>query len=533
MFSNFSFARIVSVAAIATLISGCGGGHAITPQLPSVNQQQMQSGAVGSHHIRYRLIDMGTFGGPSSQASSLNLQGDTTVVGWSALSFNWGPTSHPLICGGSDHFIQQVTHAFQWRKGRVIDLGSLGGVTSCSIPAQAFPNARGEVVGNSENGAFDPQTGVNQSRAVLWEDGKIHDLGSFGGNQNGAAGINDRGQVVGVSLNTIPDPLSLFDQFFFGSTKGTQTRAFLWEHGHMQDLGTLGTGKDAAAFYINQRGQVAGISYTSMTPNPATGLPTVDPFLWTNGHMIDLGSLGGTIGFANAMNDRGEVVGQSNLAGDATGHAFYSNGSKMIDLGTAGGTVGVAWAINNSGEVVGWTTNTGDQQFVAFVWKNGVRTDLPPLPGDCGSQAFGIDSSGRIVGNSLDCRFTFPINGADHVVIWDHGSVIDVNELVSKNASLQIAQVGPLSQAGPGVINDRGEIAGIGVPPGVPRWQAFISGRAFLLIPCGEKDSRCSDAGTAGRTSAAEDTLLIEQQLMATPPRYERRLGPYRLRILH
>src|SRR5260370_40195412 len=145
-------------------------------------------------------------------------------------------------------------------------------------------NVNSEIVGESENGEFDPLTGFNQSRAVLWKDGEIEDLGSFGGNQNTAFYINSRGQIVGGSQNTIPDPFSCW------GPSSTQCRAFLWQDGEMQDLGTLGTGNDADAGFINERGQIAGISYTSSLPNPVTGIPPLDAYLSDKGKMLHRGT---------------------------------------------------------------------------------------------------------------------------------------------------------------------------------------------------------------------------------------------------
>ena len=92
--------------------------------------------------------------------------------------------------------------------------------------------------------------GFPEIRGVLWRNGEIVDLGTLeGGFESFANAVNNRGQVVGFSLNTVPDACSLF--------VATQTRAFLWQDGAMQDLGTLG-GPDANAELINDRGQIAG-----------------------------------------------------------------------------------------------------------------------------------------------------------------------------------------------------------------------------------------------------------------------------------
>ena len=98
---------------------------------------------------------------------------------------------------------------------------------------------------------------MNQMRAVVWKNGKIEDLGTFGGNESGATSVNNRGQVTGFALNDVPDPYSIFGYFFLGSPNSTQTRAFIWKDGAMRDIGTLG-GNDAQVFpgYINDRGEV-------------------------------------------------------------------------------------------------------------------------------------------------------------------------------------------------------------------------------------------------------------------------------------
>ena len=51
------------------------------------------------------------------------------------------------------------------------------------------------------------------------------------------------------------------------------------------------------------------------------------------------------------------------------------------DLGTFGGTQGVAEGISNRGWVVGDANLTGNQSVRAFLWLDGVKTDLGTLGG--------------------------------------------------------------------------------------------------------------------------------------------------------
>jgi probable HAF family extracellular repeat protein len=165
--------------------------------------------------------------------------------------------------------------------------------------------------------------------AVLWKNGHIINLGTLGGYESLSSEVNARGQVVGHTTNNVPDS-------YFGV--GTQVCAFLWdEKNGMQDLGTLG-GPDAAAADTNEHGQIVGQSFTSFTPNPNTMMPTLDPFLLENGKMVDLGTLGGTIGGAGGINHRGQVFGNSNLVGDTPFHfhGFLWDHDTLKDIGTSG-----------------------------------------------------------------------------------------------------------------------------------------------------------------------------------------------------
>jgi len=482
-----------------------------------------------TQHHHYQVIDMGTFGGPESfftetdpfisASSVLNKKG--MAVGGSATSTPTTSTSNFLVCGGLGG-VPFVSHAFEAQNGMVTDLGALPGGDNCS--GATGINAKREIVGLSENGEIDPLTGVTQTRPTRWIDGQITDLGSFGGNQGWASGINNQGLIVGASLNTVPDPYSLIDGLI-GSSNGTQTRPFLWRDGVMQDLGTLG-GPDAWAILINQHGQVAGLSYTNFNPSVGCpGLLTSDPFFWANGKMTDVGTLGGTCGVPFALNNRGQVVGQSFVTGDSTYHPFLWPGQdgKIQDLGTLGGTYGWALAINDSGGIVGFASVAGDLAEFAVLWRGTSIANLGSLGSDPCSTANGINNSDQVVGVSATCDYALR-----RAFLWENGSMVDLNRLIPPNSGLQLT----LAEA----INDRGEITINATPTGCDVVEAC--GHAVLLIPCDENHpgiEGCdyslveAPAAVAQPSAASRDvTSRTLPQSLQIPQLLQSPMSPYR-----
>jgi probable HAF family extracellular repeat protein len=396
------------------------------------------------HNTHYSVTDLGTLGGPNSDsligAHVLNDRG-TAVGGADTASpdLNY-PNVNPLL--GFPGYVTRpfIQHGFKWQEGVLTDLGALPGNNNSYAN---WVNARGETVGASENSSIDPLTGFPEVVAVAWKDGRTINLGTLGGYESEALAVNDKGQTVGFATNATPDPLP-FPFYFVEEALGTQTRAVLWENGAIRDLGTLG-GPDAEAFFLNDRGQVAGDSYTNSTINPATGLPTMHPFLWEDGKMIDLGTLGGTLAGPNFINDRGQVVGGSNLAGDAEGHAFLWDHGKLTDLGTLGGTFSNATWINEGGEVIGVSTPLGDNAVLGFFWKDGVITNIGSVDGDLCSFPRYINSHGQVVGLSNNCQSSFL-----HAFLWEDGLIVDLNTRIAPSSGIQLADAYN--------INDRGEI---------------------------------------------------------------------------
>ena len=171
--------------------------------------------------------------------------------------------------------------------------------------------------------------------------------------------------------------------------------------------------------------------------------------------MTDLGTLGGTSGVSLGLNNRGQVIGVSNLAGDQFADPFLWDRGHLIDLyaETTGGNFWTANAINDAGRIVGAAdfSSTGGSGFGAGLWKNGKAINLGTLSGDCYSEAIAINSGSQAVGVSSACD-TFD----QRAFLWENGSMIDLNTKTPPGFSLVLASAVS--------INERGEIGGLGCP---------------------------------------------------------------------
>jgi hypothetical protein len=101
-------------------------------------------------HSRYKLIDMGTFGGPASNAIPF-LNNSGTMIGGSATAVPAPPTTNPFGNGGFDGSVPFVFHTFEWKDGVVTDLGALlAATTTSAIPPRSMQAGRSLAIQKTE-----------------------------------------------------------------------------------------------------------------------------------------------------------------------------------------------------------------------------------------------------------------------------------------------------------------------------------------------------------------------------------------------
>ena len=329
---------------------------------------------------RYSVTDLGTLGGTSSVAYSVNARG--WVAGTASLT---GDTAR---------------HAVLWRKETMTDLGTLGGPNSTAF----FPlNDKGEVSAFSDTPNPDPYgedfCGFGTNLVCLpfvWQNGQKTQLPTLGGNNAIANEVNNQGLVGGVAETNSLDPTCVAPQVL-------QALPVVWENGNISELPTFSGDPDGFVNAINDSGQAVGASGQCYTAQPG-----IHALLWQNGSVTDLGNLGGTMNhFPQDINNQAQVVGFSSLPNNTTVHGFLWENGAITDLGTLPGDFwSFAFSINSKGQVVGQSCNSDFSVCRAFLWQKGVMTDLNSLI-SAGSAlsllvAYNINDRREITGQGFD-----------------------------------------------------------------------------------------------------------------------------------
>jgi probable HAF family extracellular repeat protein len=225
--------------------------------------------------------------------------------------------------------------------------------------------------------------------------------------------VTDLGISAGLGLNNIGEVTGWNEGSF-------NTYAVLYSNGHITNLGTLG-GLNSYGRAINNNGQVTGLSDTgSGTAQHA--------FLYGTGGMINAGSLTGSpnsFSTGNGTNDDGQVTGVSETSAGFM-HAFlYSNG-QMMDLGTLPGRDNIIGSgINNHGQVAGYSFNTASDPH-AFVFSHGQFMDLGTLGGSW-SEAYAINDAGQVTGTAQTPAGEPASVG--HAFLYSNGQMTDLGTL--------------------------------------------------------------------------------------------------------
>lgn len=267
--------------------------------------------------------------------------------------------------------------AILWQNGKTTDLGNLGERNTYAYDI----NEVGQVVGTSSIGfATDGPRGEDgiDYRAFFWEDGKMTNLGSLGG-ESTALAINNVGQVVGTYYTQ------------------NSARAFIWQDGKLNDLGIEVL--DFNYVDINDSGQIVASTRT------ADG--KIRPFIWQDGRLNYLGTLGGDFSYPADMNESGQIVGYSQTAEGKT-HAVLWQDGKVTDLLPIKGIGGGASHINESGQVLGGyfsAFGSDPSKSGNFLWERDKAVDLrnliAPNSGWKSLSVIDINDRGQIIGSGL------------------------------------------------------------------------------------------------------------------------------------
>ena len=307
-------------------------------------------------------------------------------------------------------------------------------------------------------------------RAGFFNGDAVRAIGTFGGVESSAGGLNDAGQVAGIAPNAdetalgfrwsetgglvalgtfggaavLPSAINRHGQLTGWASNddpaGTPRAIFWSEAGGARDLGALGPGATFGEA-INDAGMIAGSSPAPDGRDHA--------FVWTAaGGMVDLGTNGGSNSTAHLINNAGQVAGSLRVAKGVGEHGFvWNQATGMVDIGTLGGDFSYVSAMNQAGQVAGGSHLGCGGCFHAVTWSAaGGLADLGVL-GGVYSDAFGINARGEVVGwaDSASSSASF-----FHAFVWTRAiGMVDLNgRIANAPAGLELTAALAISDDG-------------------------------------------------------------------------------------
>lgn len=222
-------------------------------------------------------------------------------------------------------------------------------------------------------------------------------------------------------------------------------------------------------------GPTGGYALTRLNENPdfqntatdisASGLVVgSEPGVYyPNGRRTLLPTLGGQDATANAVNNRGQIVGSSTVDTDSSARrAFVFDAGRIDALPSPTGRDGdnsEAFDINDGGQIVGAANVASEAngfRFNAILWQQGRVVILGSLPGRSWSIARAINNAGQVVGESFQPvggmggggSAPLPMGLPSHAFVWRNGRMTDLGTLPGGHSSAAWA------------VNDRGWIVG-------------------------------------------------------------------------
>jgi probable HAF family extracellular repeat protein len=359
---------------------------------------------------------------------------------------------------------------------RVTNLGNpLGGTAN----AGNAMNSLGWAIGTAN------LPGDVTQHAELWLPGLHLDLGTLGGTNSAVifANRSDRGQIVGIAETSDMDPLMetwSCARAFFPSVTHHICVGFVWQNGAMTALPTLG-GTNGVAASVNSLGQVVGWAETAVHDSTCVP-PQVLQFqavIWgpERDQIQQLPPLlDDPDTAATAINDRGQVAGISGTCQNAVGafsakHAVLWQDGQPIDLGNIGGH---GWntptSINNQGQIVGFANQSGD----LINGKLALKFHAFLWTKERGMRDLGA-LSGDAISEALGINEAGQVVGVSYGPGFSHPRAFLWQDDVMTDLNNLIPAGSNLTLQVAGDINDRGEITGTAFDSSTKTSPAFLA----------------------------------------------------------